>query len=425
MSLIRKVCILFGILVLASSSSVAWLNSTFEYRSEYGIKENSGSDLSEYQIKVSVDTQSLISSGRMQPDCSDIRWGNSKDVSLDYWLRGECNTSSTEIFVEVKKLSADSNKTIYMYHGNPESESKSDPEATMYIYDLHGNGFDGNLRGTANFQPGDNKVELTDTINGQQGSLRYPKGTPNPGFYARWDWYTGGGSGADSNNLVAFSNGNRFELEDPNRNGIHWILNDHDDCNGVTFDSQCGDIDSWSENPAKSAWRHAEAYGVVDGNNLRYMFDTITGDLQGTSTNSAYPPGDEFGFSGRIGGLNNHHWVRNITVRKFTLPKPTVSLLEKSSRAGLCDSIGKDGECIVSSAIDFQSLITPVTTDRKLVLTGDISILGSKSAFIDVSNNTILDGNIEGSISLDSRRTIIRPGASLRPGTGGISVLNQ
>ncbi|MFB6147301.1 MAG: DUF2341 domain-containing protein, partial [Candidatus Nanohaloarchaea archaeon] len=308
-----------------------WWDEDWNYRQKFEIKENSGRSLSDYQVRIVVDTASLISAGKMQNDCGDIRFTDGEGNKLDYWIEEGCNTASTTIWVKVPFIPASGTEGVYMYYGNGGVSSASNPESTMYIYDLHGNGYDGSLYGTANYHSGSpGYIELTDTADSQQGSIRYSRGTPSPGFYATWEWYTGDGSGADSNNLKAWHTGSRFEHEDPNGNGIGYILNDHDDCNGVTWSTQCGDIESWSENPAKSDWRSATAYGVRNGNTLEYYFSTLGNNVQGSWSDSGFPPGDQFGWSGRTGGLNNHHWVRRMTVRKYTTPPPTVSKVSGS-----------------------------------------------------------------------------------------------
>ncbi|MFB6203599.1 MAG: DUF2341 domain-containing protein, partial [Candidatus Nanohaloarchaea archaeon] len=337
------------------SGPANWWNSNWQYRKPVTVQENSGRSLSNYQVKVTVDTASLISAGKMQPDCSDMRFvGSGHSSTLDYWLKSGCDTSSTTVWVQVPSISASGSKDIYMYYGNPSASSASSPEQTMYIYDLHGSGYDGNLYGSANYHSGSNFLELTDTVDGQTGSIRYPAGTPSPGFYATWEWYTGDGTGADSNNLKAWHEGTNFEFEDPSGNGVGYILNDHDDCGGLAWNPgnpQCGDIEGWYENPAKSSWRTATAWGIRNGDTLRYYFSTIGRTVQGSWTNTNFPPGDQFGWSGRTGGLNNHHWVRSLTVRKYTRPTPTTSIGSETAYGvggteleNRCRVVMRDGE---------------------------------------------------------------------------------
>lgn len=414
--------VLFLVLVfmLAVPISASWWNSSYDYRKSVNITENSGKTLENHQVKIEINTADLISEGSLQESCEDLRFiGSDDSTRLDYWLESGCNTDSTTVWVEVLEINASSTEEIFLYYGNEEGSSKSSAEQTMYVYDLHGNGYDGSLEGDANYRSNSQEyVELTDASGSETGSIRYSKGTPSPGFYAEWEWYTGDGSGADSNNLIAWNNGNRFEHEDPAQNGIAYALNDHDDCNGINWNSQCGDIASWSENPAKSSWQSAEAYGVREGNTLNYYFNTIGGDLNGTWTNSAFPPGDQFGWSGRTGGSTNHHWVRNLTVRKYTEPNPSVELGEEQTY-NLCDSRGPENECILNSTRQISQ--KNFTVNSVFVADREASVTSTEDfGEIYVSNKSFLSGLWTGNIKLFTDTVVLEAGASFRPENGRI-----
>jgi hypothetical protein len=87
---------------------------------------NSGGALTDYQVLVTLDTQSLISAGKMRSDCGDIRFTDSNGSTLlNYWIESGCNTASTKIWVKVPSIPASSSKTIYVYYGNPSATSAS------------------------------------------------------------------------------------------------------------------------------------------------------------------------------------------------------------------------------------------------------------------------------------------------------------
>ncbi|MDD3190180.1 MAG: DUF2341 domain-containing protein [Candidatus Pacebacteria bacterium] len=135
-------CVFFIFFVLSSDLSSAAFNvSDFDYRREISVSENSGSNLIDYQILVSLDTQSLISSGKMRSDCGDVRFIDSTlSNELSYWIESGCNTSSTKIWVKVLSLAASSNSTVYTYYGNSAATSASSGSGTFVMYD----GFDSN-----------------------------------------------------------------------------------------------------------------------------------------------------------------------------------------------------------------------------------------------------------------------------------------
>jgi len=53
----------------------------FTYRQQITIS-NSGSELSDYQTNITLNTQALISAGKMRSDCGDIRFTDSKLIQL-------------------------------------------------------------------------------------------------------------------------------------------------------------------------------------------------------------------------------------------------------------------------------------------------------------------------------------------------------
>jgi len=99
-------------------------------------------DLTDYQVLVNLDTQSLISQGKMRNDCGDIRFTDS--TQLNYWIESGCNTTSTKIWVKVPFIPASSTGTIYIYYGNPNATSLSNGTNTFLAFSLE---FDGPFGG--------------------------------------------------------------------------------------------------------------------------------------------------------------------------------------------------------------------------------------------------------------------------------------
>jgi len=105
----------------------------FRYRIPIIIQENSGNNLTNYQVNLIIDTASLISAGKMRSDCGDIRftyvYPDGTEVKIPYWIEpNTCNTNSTKIWVKVPYIPANGNVTIYMYYGNPNALSESDAD---------------------------------------------------------------------------------------------------------------------------------------------------------------------------------------------------------------------------------------------------------------------------------------------------------
>jgi hypothetical protein len=93
-------------------------------------------NLTDYQVLVTLDTQSLISQGKMRSDCGDIRFIDSDGTTLlNYWIESGCNTTNTKIWVKVPSIPASSTKTIYVYYGNPNAKSLSNGDAVFDFFD--------------------------------------------------------------------------------------------------------------------------------------------------------------------------------------------------------------------------------------------------------------------------------------------------
>jgi len=116
-------------------SAQSWLGG-WEYRRAITISNSLTQELSEYQIKLVIDTASLISAGKLQSTCADLRFTDSDGVTLlNYWIESGCNTSETVVWVRVPNIPASSSKTIYMYYGNPNAQPMSSGESTFIFFD--------------------------------------------------------------------------------------------------------------------------------------------------------------------------------------------------------------------------------------------------------------------------------------------------
>jgi hypothetical protein len=117
------------------TKNIALVISTPYYRRPITIT-NTTSSLTDYQVLVTLDTQSLISARKMRSDCGDIRFTDSDgETLLNYWIESGCNTTSTKIWVKVPNIPANSSKTIYVYYGDPSATSLSNGRNTFELFD--------------------------------------------------------------------------------------------------------------------------------------------------------------------------------------------------------------------------------------------------------------------------------------------------
>lgn len=98
--------------------SDAWYNTSWLYRRLVTITNTGGTTGTE-DILIVVDTASLISAGKMQSTCGDLRFASHDDTtSLTYWIEAGCNTSTTQVWVRMPYITGGGD-SLYMYYGNP------------------------------------------------------------------------------------------------------------------------------------------------------------------------------------------------------------------------------------------------------------------------------------------------------------------
>lgn len=91
------------------------------------IVEGSGTALTDYQVRIVLDTAVLISNGLMNADGSDLRFGTDETggTLLDYWIESGANTAVTIVWVKVPLLPASTASGIYLFTGNPAAPAVS------------------------------------------------------------------------------------------------------------------------------------------------------------------------------------------------------------------------------------------------------------------------------------------------------------
>ncbi len=101
-----------------STDRGTWQSVNLSYRRPVLVSNTSGSTLTNEDVLVLIDTASLITAGKMQGDCDDLIFTDSDETTtLKYWVEGGCNTSATQVWVQIPSLTV-GGKTIYMYYGN-------------------------------------------------------------------------------------------------------------------------------------------------------------------------------------------------------------------------------------------------------------------------------------------------------------------
>lgn len=101
------------------------------------ITEQSGQNLTDHQIQVTLDTSSLIAQEKLLSNAADLRFFTSKGKNLPYWIdESTMPGNSTKVWVKVSLIPSSSSTVIYMYYGKPNAQPGSNYERTMTYNDL-------------------------------------------------------------------------------------------------------------------------------------------------------------------------------------------------------------------------------------------------------------------------------------------------
>jgi hypothetical protein len=113
-------------------SQARWWNDGWLYRQKLLVTYTGSENLTEYQVLLeNIDTASMVSAGKLQSDCDDLRFIDLTGAELSYFIVGaSCNTSDTDIFIKTGSIPA-SDIMILMYYGNPSATKGQDEMATF------------------------------------------------------------------------------------------------------------------------------------------------------------------------------------------------------------------------------------------------------------------------------------------------------
>jgi hypothetical protein len=281
-----------------------WLNG-WQYRKPITIN-NPSSDLSNYQVLVNLNTESLISSGKMRSDCGDIRFTDSDGLTqLNYWLESGCNSDNTRIWVKVPYIPASSTKTIYVYYGNPSATSQSNGRATFMFFDDFSSGTD-------------QWTELAGTWAVENGE--YSQNDTGAEWY---DHISVAGSPSWNDYIVEAKmkivDGNSVGLAFRVQNAGNWYMaqlrddsNRIEEYNGGSLRGMC----SCGDNAAVGVWYSTKV--VVSGNTFSmYVNDALCCSYTDTTFSQ-----------GKIGlsTYSAHGHFDDVRVRKYASQEPTTSV---------------------------------------------------------------------------------------------------
>jgi len=114
---------------------MGWL-SGWAYRRAVTITNNTSTDLTDYQVRIELDSSNFDFS-KANADGSDIRFAaDDGETLLAYWIeKWDSSNEQAVIWVKVPSIPAGGSTTIYLYYGNPQAQSESDPEQVFEFFD--------------------------------------------------------------------------------------------------------------------------------------------------------------------------------------------------------------------------------------------------------------------------------------------------
>jgi gliding motility-associated-like protein len=103
------------------------------YMRTVNINNIGGSPLTDFQIRVTFDTQSLIAAGKMKADGSDIRFTTGDCCTeMPVWIQNGINTAATRVWTRVPLIAASSVTRINIYYGNPNAAHIEHLDSVMF-----------------------------------------------------------------------------------------------------------------------------------------------------------------------------------------------------------------------------------------------------------------------------------------------------
>ncbi len=116
-----SILITTGMLASTSLADTPHWDVNWNFRKQIAITNNVSTTLYNYSMMVTLDTAGLISQGKMQSDCGDIRIIED-GVEINYGIKNP-NSASTEIYFIANDLIVGDNNDIYIYYGNPDADN--------------------------------------------------------------------------------------------------------------------------------------------------------------------------------------------------------------------------------------------------------------------------------------------------------------
>jgi|GEM_PF-473423 len=117
--------------------TITGTNFTTAYQQSVVINNANGASLTNFQVGFNLDTASLISQGKMNSNCSDLRvLDTNHTTNLPFWFDPlDCNSvTGTRIWTKIPSLAV-GNKTIYATYGKPSLTTSTSDSSIFDFFD--------------------------------------------------------------------------------------------------------------------------------------------------------------------------------------------------------------------------------------------------------------------------------------------------
>ena len=346
----------------------------WSYRRPILVTEQSGSDLSDYAVRIVLNSSNFDSWDKVNPDGSDIRFTDDQGNPLSYWIeKFDSVNQEAIIWVKIPVLQANQQITIYMYYGNPNAVSEEDPESVFSFFDdfndlgkwrvvrVGGSGYAKTENGWLKIKSTDwcTTVDTAYNSNAMQVIDAKVKVVDNgDAFMIGFSDGTYNDTGVSLNDYLAMWNGFRSELDNQR-------IIKHSSGNLII-------ISSTTEGFLENGLEYVLSFGW--NNSLLKQYNDYV--LLQSGTDSEFN-----GFSyifvkafGNPGYTTSEYWVDWVRVRPYTDPEPSITIMSEEY-VGVTISV-YDSLLVQNAYVSIQRVLETsiLVADSLLVQNANISL---------------------------------------------------
>lgn len=101
-----------------TTDCVLW-HPGWEYRRPITVT-NAGAPIDATDVLIELDTETLVAAAHLESGCADLRFVDmDNETELPHFVEAGCDTTSSQIWIHVTNLEEGTDRTFWMYYGNP------------------------------------------------------------------------------------------------------------------------------------------------------------------------------------------------------------------------------------------------------------------------------------------------------------------